>query len=326
VITESTVKSFNEIGLIRSDLHISALGFESRCLELLRRGVIHSKHTLFLKFRPSSRFSYAKNLQTASQVLSSTTVEFDSFTFLQELRRVIADERPKKATVDISSMNRTMISAVVSALCQLDYTVEVTFYYIPARFSEPHFDFSDLIAAGPVLPEYNAYSDESDLPACVIMGLGFEYGVGLGLINMIEPESAICMVASGHDDRYAEAVQRANFDFKFPGINASVISYDLFDPVTTYDYLSSTVRNLLPRRRISLIPMGPKLLSAIFALCATEHLGDVTLWRVVRNSLDRDAEHDDLVVSFRVDPFLFQLGGKKFPKLSEFADPVLSYD
>lgn len=319
MITESRVIELDEIGVIRSDLHISALGFESRCLELLRRGALHSKHTLFLKFRPSSRFSYIMNLDAANEVSSSSVVEFDSPVFLQDLRRIVTNALPQTVTIDISSMNRTMISAVVSALCQLDYSVKVTFYYIPAKFSEPHFDFSDLIAAGPVLPEYNAYSDESDLPACVIMGLGFEYGVGLGLINMIEPESAICLVASGHDDRYVEAVQRANFDFKFPGINASVISYDLFDPISTYDYLSSTVRNLLPRRRISLIPMGPKLLSAIFALCATEHLGDVTLWRVVRNSLDRDAAHDGLVVSFCVDPILFQLGGKKFPKLAEFA-------
>lgn len=304
---------------IESDLHISALGFETRCMSLLQFERVSSRKLLFLQFPNSAEFSYQENSEFAKSKPCADFIEYPSPSFLFELRKFLQDTSYRKISIDISSMNRTMVSAVLSCLAQNSSQPEISLHYVPAKFSAPGVGFSDLFSAGPVLPEFSAFEDASDLPSTVLMGLGYEYGVALGLINLIEPENAICMFAQGHDDRYEAAVRKANLQFKFPGTDATTIAYDLFDPASAYEFVSATIRNLLPTHRISLIPMGPKILSSLFVLASIEHLGDVTLWRVVRNSKPSNAVHDDVLVSFSIDTARLTRKSSRYQEVFEVA-------
>lgn len=301
MISSSEKKNLSQADSLVSDLHITALGYETRCFSLLRQSASRENETLFLQFPSSDQFSYLENLSFARSLGRSTFIEYPSPNFLENLRNKISDEKYDNISVDISAMNRSMISAVFSSLAQRKEGSSLRIYYVPARFSNPSLDLSDVISAGPVLPEFSAFDDESDLASAIIMGLGFEYGAGLGLVNLIEPKNAICLYAQGHDTRFENAVHRANLGFKFPGTNATAVGYDLYDPAGTYRYLSNTVRNLLTQYRVSLIPMGPKLLSSLFALLTIEFLGHVTLWRVVRNAVPSNSFDDGHYICYSVD-------------------------
>ncbi len=319
MIFDCNVENLESSDGIRSDLHISALGFETRSMCLIRSSLVHADRILFLKFPDTDLFSYRENVEVARSRSNGDIIEYSESDFLSRLRGFFSDLLPRSVSLDISSMNRTMISAVISCLARLETATEISIFYVPANYKSPNVSYSDLFSAGPVLPEFSAFDDESDLPSTVLMGLGYEYGVGLGLINLIEPENAICMFAKGHDRRYEDSVRRANLDFRFPGTNASAVAYDLFDPVSTYQYVSATVRNLLPKYRVSLIPMGPKILASIFVLAAVEHLGDVTLWRVVRNAPPTNATDDGLLVRFSVDSRVLLRSADRYKEVFEFS-------
>lgn len=319
MILDGYVEEFEVAKSIDCELHISALGFESRCMSLLGLDLVMTKRLLFLKFPESDLYRYKHNEEFAKEQQNGTIIEYAERNFLSNLRQYLSEFNPSSISIDISSMNRTMISAAISCIARSPKAREMTIYYLPAKFKPPKISYSDLFSAGPVLPEFSAFDDESDLPSTILMGLGYEYGVGLGLINLIEPDNAICLFAESHDKRYEDAVRRANLNFKFPGTNASALSYNLLDPASTYEYLSSTIRNLLPTHRVSLIPMGPKILSSLFVLAAVEHLGDVTLWRVVRNSQPTDAEHDGFLVRYAVDTRRLSKSSERYSEVFEFA-------
>lgn len=286
---------------LSSDLHISALGYETRCLALHRHSKVVARRNLFLRFAASEVFSYSTNHDIARSVETPVFVDYPSQSFIADLSSHLLDDSLETVSIDISSMNRTMIASVLSILARAQPKSRIQVVYIPAKYETPSLDFSEIVAAGPVLPEFAGFEDESDLPGSILMGLGFEYGVALGLINLIEPQNAICMYAEGHDDRFEGSVKKANLEFRFPGTNASAVGYNLFDPIRTYEFVSSTVRNLHPNFRLSLIPMGPKVLSCLFTLVSIENLGKVTLWRVVRNASPLDSHDDGKRLTFSVD-------------------------
>lgn len=300
---------------IASDIHVSALGFESRCLSLISKEAILAHEHLFLKFPTSDLFSYAENEVLANSTARPIFIDFPSSNFLSDLNTYLGNSDIKTVSIDISSMNRTMIAAVISSLARTTAKDKVTIIYVPAKYEKPVFDFSEIVAAGPVLPEFSGFDDESDLPGSVLMGLGFEYGVALGLINLIEPQNAICMYAEGHDTRYENSVKKANLEFRFPGTNASAIAYDLYNPALTYQYVSSTIRNLQPKYRVSLIPMGPKILSCLFTLASIDFFGKVTLWRVVRNPTARNSEEDGNAIALEIDTVRLASKAKLFAGL-----------
>lgn len=283
------IKTFGSYDLadakvLETDLHITALGFEERCSALIRFEGVVASECIFLQFPTNPNHSYFENLKIAKSVQGAKFIQYNSLSFLQELRATIAESNAKRVSLDISSMNRTMIAAVFSCLCQGPSRDRITVLYLSAQYKKPDFEFSDIQAAGPVLPEFSAFDEAEDLPMAVLMGAGYEYGIGAGLINLMEPELAICMRAVGEDTRFEEDVQSANLNFEFPGIDAETVSYEISQPQSAYSFIHNTIQSLILEHRISLIPMGPKILSSLFCLAAISHIGRVALWRVVRRS------------------------------------------
>ncbi|TDU25572.1 hypothetical protein DFR24_4010 [Panacagrimonas perspica] len=210
--------------------------------------------------------------------------------------------RKIRVGIDISSMNRTMAaSLLLSVLSKASCCEAITLFYVPARFASPSLTVSPIEQVGPVLPELSGFKCEPGRPVAVVMGLGYEYGTAVGLINQLEPQLTICLKASGGDPMYDAAVSDANLGFDFGPYNVEVSDYDLRDIGAAFRHIETLVHGLVPTYRVVLVPMGPKILSAILVLIALKYFGRAALWRVARSSPPADVQADSFYVSADVD-------------------------
>jgi hypothetical protein len=110
--------------------------------------------------------------------------------------------------------------------------------------------------------------------------MGFEAGVSMGIISQLEPSIAYGLWGTGVDERFDTAVKRANFDFQFPGFNTRILHYQVKDPKGAFELLENIVYGLARDNRVIVVPMGPKLFSALAALVGMKYFGDIAVWRV----------------------------------------------
>lgn len=114
----------------------------------------------------------------------------------------------------------------------------------------------------------------------MVAGLGYEYGLAVGLINRLEPRLTVCFRAVGHDPRYEEACRIANLDFDFGGNPTEVGSYPIRNPAVAFDYLENVVYGMSKSFRVVIVPLGPKLFAALATLIAIKNFSIVSVWRV----------------------------------------------
>ena len=206
--------------------------------------------------------------------------------FRVEFREQVSESNMRRGAkariiIDISSMNRTMIATILfSVMCIRDQLSAVSLIYIPGKFHEPKGEFPAIEQVGAVIPELSGFSANPELPIGVVMGLGYEYGLAVGLINRLEPRLTVCFRAIGHDARYEEACRKANLDFEFGYNDIEVGSYPLLDAKTAYEYIENVVFGMTRSYRVVIVPLGPKLFAALATLLAISNMGVVAIWRV----------------------------------------------
>jgi hypothetical protein len=137
--------------------------------------------------------------------------------------------------------------------------------------------------------------------------MGFEAGVSMGIISLLEPSVSICLWGKGVDHNFDAAVKRANFEFEFPGFNTRVLSYDIRDPRGAYELLENVVYGMVRDYRIIVVPMGPKLFTALTGLVGMQYFGEVAVWRVQHSHVKpADALPGGGFVSAILDPTLLE--------------------
>ena len=151
---------------------------------------------------------------------------------------------------------------------------------MPGEFHEPKTEFPAIEQIGAVIPELSGFSADPELPIGVVAGLGYEYGLAVGLINRLEPRLTVCFRAVGHDPRYEEACRIANLDFDFGGNPTEVGSYPIRNPAVAFDYLENVVYGMSKSFRVVIVPLGPKLFAALATLIAIKNFSIVSVWRV----------------------------------------------
>ena len=163
---------------------------------------------------------------------------------------------------------------------------DIEILYCPAAFDEPAPQFPCIEKLGPISGAFSAFDADPAKPLCLIMGVGFDAGVSMGIISHLEPRLTYCLWGTGVSKEFDVSVKRANFDFEFAGFDTKVLSYDLRDPVGAFQMLESVTYGLRRDYRIVVIPMGPKLFTLHAALIGIAYFGEVAIWRVQHTRLD----------------------------------------
>lgn len=276
---------------VSCDLFLHALGFEHRSVELLRRNLIEAREVISFAFETPGVLSYDDNKAICANAATKIVPAGQGARDVLRKYFETAQSRAIVVAVDISSLNRRLIAEIFLELClKRDRIEQFKLIYTPQEYVEPEASFSKIGAIRAIAPELTAFDSDPDKPIALMLGLGFEYGLGLGIIDLIEPERTVCFKANGFDDRYEDAVRRANFDFEFSTANLLVQSYTLMDPLAAYSGINNIAYGLLSSHRIEVVPLGPKLFTAYAILLSLTFLGQVTVLRVPSNmSNPRDA-------------------------------------
>lgn len=266
------------------DILINAVGYEDRARFSVESGIVSAESYISVAFEDEGLFGYSKNLSIMNK-LCSTIIDrvtlLGSNDILDRKIRELYQGRPLSVAFDISSMNRSMISAAFRALIRnLDIITSASIIYTPAKFRAPDYDYPQIDQIGPVTPELSGYRSPPSFPIGLLIGLGYEFGIAAGIMNRLEPKLTIAFRAVGNGKKYEDAVRTANFNFAFGLSRCDVTDYSLIRPDKAAKYIDDILSSMTRQYRCVLVPMGPKLLSAIFILAGFRYFGDVAVWRV----------------------------------------------
>jgi hypothetical protein len=280
MISSGGISSFESLRDKPFDIFFYGLGFESRATMIV--SCIKNQGKIFALKMPEMRVhAYDRNVKYAHSRKHRVVGNFDAF-IEDELKKTFARRRGRwRIGFDISSVNRIMLVALVSELSFL-MNEEDTFelFYCPAAYGEPSWLFPQIEKLGPISSLFSGFNSDPSKPLCVLLGTGFEAGVSMGIISQLEPSVSYCFWGHGVDERFDGAVKRANFEFDFPGFNTRVLSYNIHDPKGAFELIENVVYGLFRDYRVVLVPMGPKLFTALAVLIGMSYFGDVAVWRV----------------------------------------------
>lgn len=205
----------------------------------------------------------------------------DLLHFVQRaLTKWATDRREKRLFVDVSSMDRSLIARLLhSIFAIIEPPFNLRLFYAPAAFIEPEYAFIPIRGCAPAIPELSGVLGPHESSLTLILGLGFEYGVSLGLLQQLEPDRAIIFAPIGTDSRYDHAVKEANFDFDFGLENACLVPYEISQPVALFDSIFSLTADATFSHRIVIAPNGPKILAAIATVVALYRHPLITILR-----------------------------------------------
>lgn len=287
---------FSEDDVVEFDLMIYSIGYEARSRYVAQRYAPHCENVFGFIFPDCHELSFDENLDFARE---NGVVTFNDEHALEKTLRDTYPDRDHfsgaKILVDVSSMSRTVVSAIVSRLLDSEYFdgAEIAFVYAVANFTEPSsFDF-DFLNFEPI-GEFSGWTSAPEKPVAMVLGLGYEADHALGAVEYLDPSATFCFFPKGSDGRFADAVEKANEPLLSQLKPSRVVRYPVSDPLHTFSLLSSILQSMLANARFVLVPMGPKIFVALCLVCQRVFGEEVSVWRASGHSQsalkDVDAE------------------------------------
>lgn len=273
------------------DVMILACGYETRALYVLSQLERRPTTIVALDYDCQGVHSYDVNKKT----LSESAAKFyphDGPDFarilraeLDEVKRTLSELRPLTVLFDVSSCSRSVMAEVFLTLAaELFSDVELTCCYALSAFDSPPEGELPSSVSEPVIGELSGWSDDLSKPPCAVISLGFEPGRALGTIDYLEVPEVRLFMPRGPDDRFEKAVSHANQLLISEAGSSSVLPYDVLQPESTLHKLESLLFGLMADYRPVVIPLGPKIFSAISMILAIRMFPKICVWRTSAGS------------------------------------------
>jgi len=277
---------FSEDEVVKFDLMIYSIGYETRSRYVAQRYARHCENVFGFIFADCHELSFDDNLDFARE---TGVVMFHDARALEKTLREKFPGRDHlsgaKILVDVSSMSRTVVSAIVSQLLDSEFFsgAEIAFVYAVANFTEPsgfEFDFLNFDPIG----EFSGWTSAPEKPVAMVLGLGYEADHALGAVEYLDPSATFCFFPKGSDGRFADAVQKSNEPLLSQLKPSRVVRYPVSDPLHTFSLLSSILHSMLANARFVLVPMGPKIFVVLCLVCQRIFGEEVSVWRASGHS------------------------------------------
>lgn len=263
---------------VRPTAIIGCVGFECRSIEVFRGNQpVSWKEKIILDYESKGLHSYDANI--IEIIRYGARCQSDRRRFLEDIRTCIANGH-RNVQVDVTSFDRHTMALVLQDLFAMAESIDtVLISYYPRTFKEPSDRLENVISFGPVSSAFIGEASFSRDNLALIVGAGFEYGRIVGAMDMLEPERTYCLYATGVDKRFEKAVFRNNLDFSFLDDASLLMPYLLARPDALYFELRRLVEFELRERNVLILPLGPKLFSAVATVVALELHPSVMVWR-----------------------------------------------
>jgi len=270
------------------DACIVAIGYESRSRFFYNKYPVTSRLKSGLVFSEQHVLDFDTNFKFFKK--EGFSCEQAELSTIKALINKIFEAGPTcgrdslRVLVDISSMTRQLISAISFFLMEnaLTFKMEARadFVYSIAKFGEIPSKYGPIVSNGPSIRQLAGWSPNASLPCGVVLGIGYEQDLALGLIEDLEASRVWAFRPCGHHHNYDLAIDKSNvglFD-EIPRNNQTL--YSVHDPYTLFAALETLFG--LNKRDIRLIvaPFGPKIFTLASSLAALMHYPEIGIWRV----------------------------------------------
>ena len=186
---------------------------------------------------------------------------------------------------DISSMSRSRISALLIAFAEHLRTNPRSYLdllYFPASFNTHKHGFEPLESLGPCHPHLSGWPADADLPLALLLGLGTEPRRADGVVEILEPDILALYLPLGDEPEYSHELQKENR--RVLSVGGEPTRYSLRDPSALYLSLLATGERLVERSRLVMVPLGPKLFTAVSVAAALSLGPEVGVWKASSGS------------------------------------------
>ena len=183
--------------------------------------------------------------------------------------------------VDISSMDRHTMSRVIYQLLRSVGDSETNLYvlYAPAEFRKPPPHQVPVESSGPINALLAGHPRDPRLPTILFLGLGYEVGLALGVVETFEPARVLAFIPRGRDKRFDHEVDRANAPLLADQGYIRRVYYSVQAPANAFLDLKERVLGMREQAKIVLVPLGPKIFSSMGILLGYIYTPDITVWR-----------------------------------------------
>jgi hypothetical protein len=287
---------------------LCSLGYESRSRALAERlgSAVGGPSIYAAAFEHSHNDVYVENRDALesfrAEIFEVTDDEFRDWAF--DWLGATGDRR---IAIDISSMSRPRIAALVEAL-ELTGRDDLLadFLYVPQVYQGPAQPSEAPAALGPVSAAFAGWSPDIEQPVVIIFGLGYEPLRAAAAIDALEPALAVPFFPIGRDEAFIKDVEFANAGIL--GLENQGVTpprqYRIEDPFTCFAELDALLSKYLEREgaRPLLLPLGPKIFALICLLASAVHQHAVPVWRASPGQLEEpvDRSPEDVLVTLRV--------------------------
>ena len=216
-----------------------------------------------------------------------------------------------RVAIDVSSMNRTRIAAVIETLARTRPVVGLTadLLYAPAELKLP-----------PGLPEgvlsiklVSPYFAGELAPGAItvgLLGIGYEPNKAAGALNSLEIPCGAIYIPNAPNQEIRSAVLDANRGLLDAGEEREQVDYGILDPFDCIARLEGRSHALLHAGDVpAIIPLGPKIFAVSGCIAAALNHPRVQVWRASFNekehSLKREADGTVCGVSVQLEPAHF---------------------
>ena len=229
---------------------------------------------------PSRRVAFARQrLQEAGYETPVVNDEAFESVVRHELSQ-LESASSRTMVADISSMSRSRISALLIAFSEhsvIDPTCYLDLIYFPASFNSHKHEFEPLESFGPCHAQLSGWPADADLPLAVLLGLGTEPRRADGVVEMLEPDILALYMPVGDEAEYVVELQKENR--RVLSVGGQATRYTLRDPGSLFLSLVATGEHLVERSRLVLVPLGPKIFTALSIVAALSIGPEIGVWK-----------------------------------------------
>jgi hypothetical protein len=266
------------------DMAIVGLGYESRAISVCSSFSNVISAVVAIGYREhSDAYSYLGNLEYYRSIGAEVIQGEDGFV-IDSLSKLIKSNwvsKPISCLLDITVMSRTRLATILLFLIRnLVKGSTVKICYEIAEYTEPSLDISPIRKIGPINEFLSGSLGDINLPSSVIIGLGYELGKAIGITNYLDTEMQFALIPKGKDISFEMSVVENNEMLLNSMSKENTFSYDVCNPYKTYFALREIVMAITQISRPIIVPLGPKILSALFVILSDEFEYALPIWRV----------------------------------------------
>ncbi|WP_156478829.1 hypothetical protein [Alcanivorax sp. NBRC 102028] len=253
--------SLSEITSKKYDYAFFFSGYEERCAHLSSLlNFDKIKETISIrKTEKNSSSEYLDSDSFTNKAIKLNFSDFKNMDFAIKIAKILQKKQNKiSILVDYSSMPRQVYCDIINVAKTLENSVEIDFFY--AHGTHEHYYKPAIVGDMYCLRGCESFISTLDRTIAIV-GLGFDDGAALRILESVEPNEVYCLYAhpAAIDGYETMAIEKNKSIIRFSATRAqNIIPAPISSVSDTYSTLYELTSPYLSNSNITILPFGPK--------------------------------------------------------------------